>query len=1031
MIAMKEHRPLLDILLGLKQPIVIVTILLVLAGVTALVMMPRDEYPQFKIRQGIIIGVYPGATSEQVEDQVTDKVEKYLFQSKSVKRSNTYSVSKENLMIIYVEVSEKEKDPDGFWLKLQHGLNQLKTGLPSGLISLTADNDFGNTSALLIGVESDTKTYRELEAYVTELENDVRRVPSVSRVTRHGVQREEIAIYVDDAKLAQYGIKPLMLAAALKPQSSVGYAGEWDDGKRVYPLHVPVSYKTENDLAEQIVYADPSGNVVRLKDVARVVREYAEPSSAVRVNGKKCLVVSLEMQAGNNIVQYGREVGRVIADFERTLPADVRIEMISNIPDVVSRSIGSFMKEFAIAILAVIAVTLILLPSRVAFVAASAIPISVLSTIGVMWAAGMDLQTVSLAGLIVVLGLVVDNAIVIVDNYVEKLDQGKPREIAASRSVSELFVSIFSATLIIIGCFYPMQFFLTGTARDFVKSLPATAAIALSASLVVAAILIPLMSYAFIRQGVRSGKRTRKTAFLEGLQKRYDAIIEKTFRMKGLAVAVGVLLVVLGVFLLSRPPMEAFPKIERNQFAVEVTLPEGSSLTETDAVMKDLEALLGKDSRVKVVTAFVGASAPRFHSTYAPPFPSKAGGQLVVLTTSNKAAVQMLDEYSRTCLGRYPSAEIKWKQLEFANYVEPIEVRISGDDIALLKSTAGRVAGILRSNPGVARVYDDYRQPLQAVDLDVKKDQAVRLGFPNAILSASLMTATKGLPAATIYEGDYPLEVRLKFGDRGKTALSEIENLYVTSPILGTSVPVHQVAGLRPAWTEGQIVRRNGVRTLTVRAELVRGLFAAAVTKEVKPRIDGLDLPEGVRIDYGGEVEAQLEYFTPFIYVMVVSVLLVFLILMFQFRSVRKSLLIMITMPLSIFGAAVGLLLTGYPLSTTALIALTALFGIVVRNGIIFAQYADELRLKENYSVAQAAVAAGKRRMRPIFLTATAAAVGVVPMILSRSSLWGPLGSVICFGLIGALAPSLLILPVLYYFANRHTEDLPQESKNS
>jgi multidrug efflux pump subunit AcrB len=1029
MMNMKEHRPLLDILLGLKQPIVIVTILLVLVGAMALVKMPRDEYPQFKIPQGIIIGVYPGATSEQVEAQVTDKVEKYLFQSKSVDRSKTYSVSKDNLMVIYIWISDNEKDPDGFYVKLQHGLNQLKTGLPSGLISLTADNDFGATSALLIAVQSDTKTYRELEAYVTELENDVRRVPSVSRVTRHGIQKEGINVYVDAAKLAQYGIKPLMLAAVLKPQSSVGYAGEWDDGKRVYPLHVPVSYKTENDLAEQIVYADPAGNVIRLKDVARVVREYEEPSFTVRVNGKKCLVVSLEMQAGNNIVQYGREVGRVIADFQRSLPADVRIEMISSIPDAVSRSIGDFMREFAIAILAVIAVTLILLPGRVALVAASAIPISVLSTIGVMWAAGMDLQTVSLAGLIVVLGLVVDNAIVIVDNYVEKLDQGLPREIAASRSVTELFLSIFSATLIIICCFYPMRFFLTGTAGDFVRSLPATVAIALSASLVVAAILIPLMSYAFIKQGVRSGKRSRKTAFLEGLQKRYDAMIEQIFRMKGLVVACGVLIFVLGVFLLSRSPLETFPKIERNQFAVEVTLPEGSSLAETDAVMKDLEALLGKDPRVKVVTAFVGTSAPRFHFMYAPPFPSRGGGQLVVLTTSNETAVEMLDEYSRTCLGRYPSAEIKWKQLEFATYVEPIEVRISGDDIALLKSSAGRVAEVLRSNPGVARVYDDYSQPLQAVDLDLKKDLAVRMGFPNAILSASLMTATRGLPAATIYEGDYPLEVRLKFGDRGQAALSEIEDLYVTSPILGTSVPVRQLAGLRPSWTEGQIVRRNGVRTLTVKAELVRGLFAAAVTKEVKPHIDRLSLPEGVRIDYGGELEAQGEYLTPFIYVLAVSVLLVFLILMFQFRNVKKSLLIMITMPLSIFGAAVGLLLTGYPLSVTALIALTALFGIVVRNGIIYAQYADELRLKENYSVAQAAVAAGKRRMRPIFLTAMAAAVGVVPMILSGSSLWGPVGSVICFGLIGALAPSLLILPVLYYFFNRHNEDLPKESE--
>lgn len=1027
---MKTQQSLIDILLRYKEPIVILTVILVLAGVMGLVRMPRDEYPEFKIRQGVIIGVYPGATSEQVEEQVTDKVEKYLFQYKSVKRSKTYSVSRENLMVIYVEVSDKEKDPDGFWLKLRHGLNELKTELPSGLVSLTADNDFGNTSALLIAVQSETKTYRELEDCIMQLEDSVRRIPSVSRVKRYGAQKEEIAVYVDDAKQALYGIKPLTLAAALKPQSTVGYAGELDDGRLIYPLHVPTSYETENDLAEQIVYADPAGNVVRLKDVARVVREYEEPTSFVRINGKKGLVVSLEMQTGNNIVEFGKDVGRAIADFERSLPGDVKIETISNIPDAVSRSIGDFMKEFAIAILAVIAVTLILLPGRVALVAASAIPISILSTIGIMWAAGMDLQTVSLASLIVVLGLVVDNAIVIIDNYVEKLDNGLPRPVAASKSVSELFLSIFSATLIIVCCFTPMTFFLTGTAGDFVKSLPPTVIMALSASLLVASLLVPLMCYTFIKQGIKFGaKRGRKAAFLDGLQRRYDHFVEIAFRKKALVVGAGALSFVLGLVILFLAPMETFPKIDRNQFAVEVTLPAGSSLDRTDAVLKDLEGLLMKDPRVKVVTAFVGTSSPRFHTLYAPRFPSRDSGQLVVLTESKEATIEILDEYSRKYASRYPSAEVKWRQLAISVYAEPIEIRISGDDIPALKRTAGRVTEILNSVPGVSWVHNDYRQPVQAVDLEIKKDEATRMGYPNPVLNYSLMAGTKGIPAAVIWEGDYPVEIRLKFDVKGETDLSDIENLYVTSPYLGSSVPLHQIAGLRPAWTEGDIVRRNGVRTLTVQAELIRGAYASEITKKAKSRLDGLELPEGVRLEYGGEQEAQGEYFTPFYYAMAVSIVLVFLILMLQFRSVEKALLIMITMPLSVFGAAVGILLAGYPFSITAFIGLIGLFGIVARNGIIYVQYADELRWKQNYGAEEAAVAAGKRRMRPIFLTAAAAAVGVVPMILSGSSLWGPLGTVICFGLIFALGPSLLILPVLYYYANRTDPDLPKESE--
>ncbi len=1026
---MEKKHSLIDLLLRYQHPIIMLVVILIAGGITALVKMPRDEYPEFKVRQGIIVGVYPGASSEQVEAEVTDKVEQYLFQYKAVKRSKTYSVSRENVMIIYVEVAEKEKDPDEFWVKLRHGLNELKAGLPSGLASLTADNDFGNTSALLLSVRSDGKTYRELEDCITRLENDVRRMPSVSRVKRYGAQKEEIAVYLDNAKLSRYGIRPITLAAAIIPQSTSGYAGELDDSKIIRPLHIPASYKTENDLAEQIVFADPAGTVVRLKDVARIVREYEEPEAYVRVNGKKCLVVSLEMQSGNNIVEFGREVGQAISDFQKALPPDVKIDVISDIPNAVARSIGSFLKEFAIAIFAVIAVTLVLLPVRVAMAAAATIPVTILSTLGILWALGLDLQTVSLASLIIVLGLVVDDPIVIIDNYVEKLDCGFDRRRAATLSVKELFPSVFAATIIIICCFVPLSFFMIGMAGDFIRSMPPTVIAALTASLMAASLLTPLMCFHFIKRGVKHGQAGKRSAFLEGLQRRYDRLVEKAFHKKALVIAVAALSFAVGLAILISVPTQTFPKIERNQFAVEVTLPEGSSLQQTDAVMKDLEGLLMKDPRVKVVTSFVGTSSPRFNTLYGPRFPSRDIGQMVVLTDSNESTIKILDEYSRQFAGRYPAADVKWKQLEMAFFVEPIEVRICGDDIRDLKQTADKVMATLRAAEGVTLVRTDFRQPVQSVEVKVRKDEANRLGYPSALLNYSLMTGTKGLPAATVWEGDYPLQVRLKVEGMARPGPADLEDLYVTSPLLGSSVPLRQLADLRPAWTEGDIVRRNGVRTLTVMAEVARGIYSSEIMKKAKPLIDGLKLPEGVRIEYGGEIDASVEFFTPFYYSMIVTIILIFLILMFEFRSLKKSVLIMIMMPLTIFGAAFGMLVTGYPFSITAFVGIIALFGIVVRNGIIYVQYADELRRDHGYGPEEAAIAAGKRRMRPIFLTAMAAAVGVVPMILSGSSLWGPLGSAICFGLLFALVLSLLILPVLYYLLHKNEPTTPIEGE--
>jgi multidrug efflux pump subunit AcrB len=1028
---MKTKSTLLDIILRNKQVLYTFTAIAVLTGVVALTQMPRDEFPEFKIRQGIIVGVFPGASSHQVEEQLTTKVENYLFRYSAVNRARTYSISKENVMVIYVDITEKEPDPDAFWVKLRHGLNELKGELPSGVLSLTADNDFGNTSALLLAVQSETKTYKELEDLVKRFENDVRKVPSVSRVKHYGLQKEQISVYIDDAKLTHYGIKPLVVFAALKPQSTVTYAGEIDDGKFVSPIHIPPSYQIEQDVANQIVYADPLGNVVRVKDVAKVVREYDVPDSYIRVNGKKCLVVSLEMQTGNNIVHFGEDVGKKIEKFTQSLPADVKIETISNIPDAVSKAIANFMKEFAIAIIAVILVTILLLPRRVALVAASTIPISILITLGIMWMIGMDLQTVSLAALIIVLGMVVDNAIVIIDNYVEKLDNGITPHEAASQSVTDLFGSVFSATLILIFCFVPIIFFMKGTGGDFIRSLPSTTSIALFTSLFASAVLVPLLCYKYIKFGIKGDThKGKKAAFLQWIQNFYDAILEKAFSRKKLIVILGAGSFLVGLAILSISPQQSFPQVERNQFAVEVFLPEGSSLQQTDAVMKDLEEWLQKDSRVKVVTSFVGTSSPRFHAIYAPNFPAKSYGQLVVLTESNKATERILDEYSLQCVGRYPNADVKWKQLEIAMAKAPIEIRISGDSLEAIKRVAYQVEDMLRPVEGLTWVRTDFKQPLQSINLDIKQDEAARLGYSSTLLGYSLMVGTKGFPVATIWEGDYPVNVTLKVDKKVKTQVDDIKNQYVTSPFLVSSVPVRQLATLKPGWTESELVRRNGVRTITVQADIKRGRFALPIFNKLKPQIEKLQLPEGVSISYGGEYQDSIDYITPFYYALAVSVVIIFLILMVQFRNIKTTILIMLTMPLSIFGASLGAFITRYPFGVTAFIGLIGLMGIIVRNGIIYVSYAEELRHEHGHTLEEAAISAAKRRMRPIFLTAAAAAVGVIPMIASGSSLWGPLGAVICFGLIFGLVLSLLVLPVLYYLFHRRDFNVVEASES-
>ncbi|MDP4193061.1 MAG: efflux RND transporter permease subunit, partial [Bacteroidota bacterium] len=1017
---MKKKFTLIEQILRYKYFILVATALLVILGIVALVQMPRDEFPQFKIRQGLIIGIYPGASSQQVEEQLTKKVENYLFQYEAVNKAKTYSISKENVMVIYVELERKESDPKAFWSKLRLGLNDFKSELPSGVMSLTADDDFGNTSAILLAVESETKTYKELEKYVEKFEDKARRVPSTSRVKHFGMQKEVINIYVDDAKLTNYGIKPLMLMAALKPPSSVNYAGELDDGKLVRPIHIPAGYKTESDIANQIVYSDPAGNVVRVKDIATVVREYEEPSSFIKLNGKKCIIVSLEMLPGHNIVQFGDDVKKEIAKFTSEVPSDVKVGIISDMPDFVSTAIKNFLKEFAIAIVSVILVTILLLPRRIALVAASSIPVSIFITVGILWLMGVDLQTVSLAGLIVVLGMVVDNAIVIIDNYVEKLDHNITPHDAATQSVTDLFASVFSATMIIVFSFVPMSFLMTGTAGDFVRSLPVTVATALIVSLAVSVLLVPMMSYIFIKTGIKGeSSNGKKGKFLSSLQKFYDGVLESSFRSKKNVVLIGLASFILGIVLLKFVPQQSFPPFERNQFAVEVYLPNGSSLAQTDKVMKEVETALRKDKRVKEVASFVGTSSPRFNTLYAPNFPSKNYGQMLVITEDSKGAMEILDSYSKKLSDAIPNAYVKWKQIEMMVAKAPIEIRISGDSLKTIKKIANQICSAAKGVKDVQWVRTDFGEELQSVALDLKKDEAARLGYSKMVLDYSIMAGTKGLPVSTLWEGDYPVGVNLKIDKKTKTGVDDIMNQYVTSPFLISSAAVRQLADARQEWTDGEIGRRNGVRTITVRMDVSRGTYASDVFSKIRPMVESMKLPDNVSISYGGEYEMSEEEMTPLYYSMMVTIAIIFLILLFQFRNIKTTILIMSAMPLSIFGASIGLLLTGYPFSVTALIGVISLMGIIVRNGIIYISYAEELRYEHGHSLEEAALSAAKRRMRPIFLTSAAAAVGVIPMILSRSPLWGPLGSVICFGLLFGMVLSLLVLPVLYYLFHR------------
>ncbi|TXB59411.1 efflux RND transporter permease subunit [Phaeodactylibacter luteus] len=1011
----KQNLNIIELAMKHKQIAIIITAILFAFGVYSLMVMPRNEFPEFTIRQGLVIGVYPGATSEQVEDQLTGKVEEFLFSFKEVNREKTYSISKEGMLIVFVEVNNNVDDPDAFWDKIKFGLSQLKPQLPSQVLALIANNDFGDTAAMLLTVESKSKNKKQLEKNLKIIEEELRKIPTVSKVKHYGLQNEEITIHFDQDKLARYGVNMSSVLAVMQLESAVYYGGEVDNGELITPVHIPTSFQSENEIKNQIVYADPLGNLIRVKDVAEVKRQFAEPSSYIKNNGASCLLISLEMQTGNNIVQFGEDVDEQLKHINTLLPADIEIHKIADMPKAVGHSIQHFLKEFFIAIAAVIVVIMLFLPFRVAMVSGVTIPISIFITIGLLYVLGVELHTVSLAGLIVVLGMVVDNAIVVIDNYVEKLDEGIDRWQAAILSAKELFIPVFAATLCIVATYVPMPMFLTGQTGDFVGSLPVTIALALGISLLVAMLLVPYLNYFVIRKGIhKEGEKGSKFSPLYLLQAIYNKTLELAFKVPWLAVLIGIASIVVGAYIFMLVPRQLFPKVERNQFAVEIYLPQGSTLEQTAFVADSLTSMLQSDERVTNVATFIGESSPRFHTTYAPNFPSKNYAQLVVNTQSDLQAIELLDEYEKNYRNHFPNAYVRMKQLDMLATKAPVEVRISGNDLQELKLAAEEVKAVMEANNNVIWARTDYIEPRQGIRVNVDDERANRLGLTRGTIAASIASGFSGIPVGTVWEGDYPVNVKVVNAPQNKDDFDDLKNQLVTTPFTFNPLPLRQVATFTTDWSEGEIIRRNGIRTITVRADVSRDALPYRVLAELKPQVKEIADCSDLQFEYGGEEENELENYLPIGKALGVGIVLIFFILLFQFKTLRHALLIMTTMPLSVLGAALGILLTGYSFGLTAALGIMSLMGIVVRNGIILVDYAEELRHKNGLSVQEAAIAAGRRRMRPIFLTSFAAAIGVVPMIISGSTLWGPLGAVVCFGLLVSMALTLLVLPVLY-----------------
>lgn len=993
--------------------------LLIGLGIVGLVTMNKDEFPTFEIKQGLIAAVYPGADVHQVEEELGKPLEQMLFSMSEISRPQTKVVNKDGMCYIYTDLTVPSSQKTETWSKIKLKIDSFKQTLPPGVLAIVVLDDFSSLTSVLISIEAPDKGYAELNELARDLSDRLREIPELANASIIGEQSEEFAVIADMDRLSQYGISPSALMLDYQSANLQALGGTFSTDYVSSPVHIAKNVTSEKELAERIIRTSKEGQSLRLGDVAKIERRYKEPSSLISFNGRSAVILSIEMSPDNNIVAFGKDVDRVIGEFLKEAPESVSITRITDQPKVVGDSVWSFIRDLIISMLVVILVMMLLFPIKSALIASSGVPVCTAIALALMYLNGITLNTVSLAALIVVLGMIVDDSIITMDGYMDKLGRGMSRLDAAQASAQELFKPMFMATFAISAMFFPMLKLIHGYLGDFVSTFPWVITFALMSSLAYAILVVPSLETRFITSPSSESKgiiNKFQNILFRGMQTAYDFVQDKCFKHAGLTILSGVAAIALGLLMFSRMNLQLMPMANRPLFAIEVYLDPDSSIEQTQAVTDSLSRMLRKDERIVSVTEFIGTGTPRFHATYSPILPGPNVAQLIVNTKSNKDTRECLKEYESFYEHYFPNALIRFKQMDYQGVSIPVEVRVFGDDYEQIRAVSDSIKSYMSTLEMIKWVHSDGDNLIPTINLELKGDEATRLGVNRALMNLSLTSALNGVPISSIREGDVTIPVNLYSQDFQKDATYDnIGNTLVATAIPGQMVPLRQVADVSPGWEPEVLTRINGKQAIVVGADMKYGYSQPTAIKAIKGYLSRTTMPEGVSVEFGGLNSINSSIGPEIVLAFFAAVFVLFMFLLFHFKKISLAVLTIVLSSLCLFGAFFGLWIFGLDFSMTAVLGLISLVGIIVRNGIIMFEYAEELRFEKGYSVKDAAQEAGKRRMRPIFLTSCTTALGVLPMIISGDLLWMPMGVVICFGTMLSVFLITLIMPVSYW----------------
>ncbi|MEJ6783875.1 efflux RND transporter permease subunit [Aminobacter sp. Piv2-1] len=983
--------------------------LIIIAGALGLMRMGQSEDPEFTFRVMVVQAVWPGASIEEMQDQVVNKIERKLQETPHLDWVKSYTRAGSAIITVQVKGDTDAAEVKDAFYQVRKKVGDISAELPQGLIGPFFNDEFGDTFITLHSISGDGYSYPELKKFAIQARDVLLTTPGVEKAVILGDQPQRIYIEVSSKALAERGLTLNDLRNTIAGQNNIDAAGTVDTGTRSVRISVEGDLSKASDIRELRLRA--GNQVTRLGDIATVTAGLEDPySRKFRYNGKDSVQVGVVMAKGFNVTDVGKAVEATYERFETTLPYGVSVDQISNQPEVVTEAVGEFMKALVEALLIVLVVSFLSIGWRSGLVIAITIPLVLAATFAIMYELGIDLQRISLGALIIALGLLVDDAMIVIEMMERKLEEGLVKIEAASFAYSSTAFPMLTGTLITTAGFIPVGF-AESTAGEYVRSLFYVVGIALVTSWFVAVYFTPWLGNMILKQRKHAG--SHHDVFDTRFYRRLRSTVGWAVRHRIIVLALTLVAFFGSLFAFQFIPQNFFPQSSRPEILVDLWLPEGTSITEVEKQAEALEARMMDDPDKKFIATFIGEGAPRFFLPLDQQLRNPNYAQLLVMANDEPARERLITKMRTILAEDFPSVRGKVDRLFLGPPTGwPVQLRVMGPDRAEVRRIADQVKAKFAETPELGAIHDDWLEPVPAMKLVVDQDRARALGVTSQRIRQMLQATMSGAPLDDFRDGEETVSIVAREPEANRHLLSAVDSVYIPTDF-GGFVPLSQVAKVVPVMEQGIEWRRDRLPTITVRATLPDGIQPNDLTmklfNDLKPLRDSL--APGYKVEIQGGAEDAAESQASIAAKAPIMLLVIVLLLMVQLQHFGKSMLVLATGPLGIIGAAAALLISGAPFGFVAILGVIALLGIIIRNSIILVDQIDQ-DIAAGIERSEAIVGAAVRRFRPIMLTAMTAVLALIP--ISRGVFWGPLAYAMMGGILVATVLTILVLPAGY-----------------